>query len=83
MHQKLWPERREVLILMRVKPQDHPSHRAEPAEYSKYRRKSRYPLWKARRIRFCHFFQENWVNKTCTGSQEVQQFWHTEAFLST
>ena len=53
-HQKLRPERREVLIMMRMKPQDHPSQRLEPAESSKYRRSSRYILWKARRVRFCH-----------------------------
>ena len=40
--------------MMRMKPQDHPSQQAEPAEYSKYRRNSRYTLWKARGARFCH-----------------------------
>ena len=42
--------------MMRMKPQDHPSQRAEPAESSKYRRSSRYTLWKVRRVRFCHYF---------------------------
>ena len=45
---------REGLIMMRTKPQDHPSQQVEPAEYSKYRRRSRYTLWKVRRARFCH-----------------------------
>ena len=80
-HQKLRPEKRKVLIMMRMKPQDHPSQRAEPAESSKYCRSSRYKLGEARRVRVCHFFQENWMNKTCTGSQEVQQFWQTEAIF--
>ena len=40
--------------MMRIKPQDHPSQQAEPAEYSKYHPSSRYTLWKARRARFCH-----------------------------
>ena len=47
-------KRREVLIMLRMQPQDHPSQQAEPVEYSKYRRSSRYTLWKARRTRFCH-----------------------------
>ena len=34
-HQKLRPETREVLILMRMKPQDHPTQQAEPTESSK------------------------------------------------
>ena len=42
--------------MMRIKPQDHPFQRAEPAEYSKYRRSSRYTLLKARRVRVCHTF---------------------------
>ena len=42
--------------MLRMKPQDHPSQRAAPAESSKYRRSSRYTLWKARRVRFCHIF---------------------------
>ena len=42
--------------MMRMKPQDHPFQIAEPAEYSKYRRRSRYILWNARRVRFCHTF---------------------------
>ena len=33
-----------------------PFQRAEPAEYSNYRRSSRYTLWKTRRIWFCHTF---------------------------
>ena len=33
--------------MMRMKPQDHPFQRAEPAEYSKHRRISSYTLWKA------------------------------------
>ena len=48
------PKKREVLIMMRIKPQDHPSQQTEPAEHSKYRRSSRYTLWKVRRARFCH-----------------------------
>ena len=43
-HQKLRPERREVLIMMRMKRQDHPSQRVEPADSSKNRRSSRYTL---------------------------------------
>ena len=30
---------------------------------------------------FVIFLQESWMNKTCTGSQEVQQLWQTEAIL--
>ena len=41
--------------MMRMKSQDHPFQRAEPAEYSKCRR-SRYTLWEDRRERFCHTF---------------------------
>ena len=67
--------------MMRKKPQDHPSQQTEPAEYSKYRRSSRYTLWKARRARFCHVFQESWMIKTCSGSQEVQQLWQTEVIF--
>ena len=33
------------------------TQQAAPAEYSKYRRSSRYTLWKARRERFCHISQ--------------------------
>ena len=55
-HQTLRPKRRRVLKMMRMKPQDHPFQQAEPAEYSKYCRSSRYTLWKARRVRFCHTF---------------------------
>ena len=66
---------------MRMKPHDHPSQRAEPAEYSKYRRSSRFTPWKASRVRFCHFFQESWMIKTFNGSQEVQQLWQTEAIF--
>ena len=40
--------------MMRMKTQDHPSQQAEPAEYTKCRRSSRYTLWKARHARFCH-----------------------------
>ena len=49
--------------MMRMKPQDHPSQRAEPAEYSKYRRSSRYTLSKARRARFCHVLVLRKYNK--------------------
>ena len=42
--------------MMRIKPQDHASQRAESAESSKDCRRSRYTLWKARRVRFCHIF---------------------------
>ena len=40
--------------MMRMNPQENPYQQAEPAENSKYRRSSRYTLWKARRARFCH-----------------------------
>ena len=40
--------------MMRMKPQDHQSQQAEPAEYSKNCRNSRYTLWKARRAGLCH-----------------------------
>ena len=30
---------------------------------------------------FVILFQENWMIKTCSGSQEVQQLWQTEAIL--
>ena len=55
-HQKLRPKSREVLLMMRMKPQGHTFQRAQPTEYSKYCRESRYTLWKARRVRFCHTF---------------------------
>ena len=69
--------------MMRIKPQDHPSERAEPAEYTKYYRSSRYTLWKDSCVRFCYtFLRELWrMIKTCTGSQEVQQLWHTGAIF--
>ena len=69
--------------MMRMKPQDHPFQQAEPAEYSKNCRSSRYTLWKVRRARFGFviFLQERWMIKTCTGSQEVQQLWQTEAIF--
>ena len=44
-------------MMMRLKPQEHPIQRDEPAEHSNYRRSSRYTLWKARRVRFCHTFR--------------------------
>ena len=55
---------REVLIMMRMKPQEHPVQRAEPTEYSKFRRSSPYTLWKA----------------LLDQHVEVQQLWQTEAF---
>ena len=55
-HQKLRAKSREVLLMMRMKPQGHTFQRAQPTEYSKYCRESRYTLWKARRVRFCHTF---------------------------
>ena len=65
-----------------MKPQDHPSQQAEPAEYSKYRRSSQYTLWKARRARFCHISPtESWMIKTCTGSEEIQQLRQVEAIF--
>ena len=67
--------------MMRMKPQDHPSQQAEPAEYSKYRRSSRYTIWKAVAHGFVIFLQESWMIKTYTGSQEVQQLWQTEAIF--
>ena len=42
--------------MMRMKPQFHLFQREEPVEYSKYHRSSRYTLWIARRVRFCHTF---------------------------
>ena len=30
---------------------------------------------------FVIFLQESWMIKTCTGSQEVQQLWQTEAIF--
>ena len=64
---------REVLILMLMKPQDHPPQRAEPFEYSKYRRSSRYTLWKARR----------W-SSGCSKHVLVlkQQLWQTNQFFN-
>ena len=44
--------------MMRMKPQDHPLQRTEPAESSEYRRSSRYTLWKDSRVRFCQIFPE-------------------------
>ena len=37
----------EVLIMMRMKPQDHPFQRAETVEYSQNCRSSRYLLWES------------------------------------
>ena len=62
-------------------PQDHPFQRAEPAEYSKNCRISRYTLGKCVAYGIVLLFQESWVIKTCTGSQEVQQLWQTEAIF--
>ena len=59
--------------MMRLKSQDHPLQRTESAEDSKYCQSFRYTPWKARRVRFYHFFHESWRIKTCTGSKEVQQ----------
>ena len=42
--------------MMGMKPRDYPSQRADPAEYSKQRRRSRYTLWNTRQARFCHIF---------------------------
>ena len=42
--------------MMRMKHEDHTFQRTESVEYSKHRRSSRYPLWKARRVRFCQTF---------------------------
>ena len=47
--------RANMLIMMRMKPQNHPSQQEEPVGYSKYRRSSRYTLWKVRRARFVKF----------------------------
>ena len=49
--------------MMLMKPQALTSQRADPAEYSKYRRSSRYTLWKGHRVRLCHIFQESWMIK--------------------
>ena len=51
------PKMREKQTVMQMKPQDYPIERAEPAEYSKYRRSSRYTLWKARPYGFVKIFQ--------------------------
>ena len=52
----LRPEKREVLILMRMKPQDHPSQRTEPAEFSNIVEVHVTHFGNPRRIRFCHIF---------------------------
>ena len=67
--------------MMQMIPQDHPSERAEPTESSKYCRSSPYTFGKPVAYGFVIFFQENWMIKTCTGSQEVQQLWLTEAIF--
>ena len=67
--------------MMRMKPQDHPSQRAEPAESSKYCRIHVTHFGKPVAYGFVIFFQENWMIKTCTGSQEVRLLWQTEAMF--
>ena len=56
--------------------QDHPFQREASTEYSKFCRSSRYTNLEALRV---ILLQKNWLNKTCIGSQEVQQLWQTEA----
>ena len=41
-----------------------PTQQAEPAEYSKYCRSSRYTFWKAVADGFVILFQESWLIKT-------------------
>ena len=64
-----------------MKLQDHPSQRAEPAQYSKYRQIHVTHFGKAVAYGFVMLSQESWMIKTCTGCQEVQQLWQTEAIF--
>ena len=67
--------------MMRMTPQDHPFQRAEPAENSKNVEVHVTHFEMPVAYGFVMLFQESWVIKTCTDSQEVQ-FWQTEAFFN-
>ena len=66
---------------MRMTPQDHPFQRAEPAEYSKCVEVHVTHYGKPVASGFVLLFQENWMIKSSTGSQEVEQLWQTEAIF--
>ena len=75
--EKRSPKRQKVLILMQMKPQDYSLQQAEPAEYSNCRRGSRFTLWKAGRVRFCHIFPRElddqnfyWFSRSTTYSTD-------------
>ena len=66
-HQKPRPQRREVLIMIRMKQEDHPFRREVQTGYSKFCQNS-----------LC---QKSWMTKTRIRSQQVKQVWQTVAFL--
>ena len=59
--------------MMRMKPQDHPFQQAEVHVTH---------FGKSVAHGFVIFLLERWMIKTCTGSQEVQQLWQTEAIFN-
>ena len=67
--------------MMRIKPHVQPFQRAEPTEYSKFRQLNVTHFGKPVAYGFTIFSRESWMINTCTGSQEVQQLWQTEAIL--
>ena len=77
--EKLRPERREVLIVTRKKPQDHPSQsqlstrNVVEAHVKHFGKPDAYG--------FVTFFKKSWMIKTWTGHHEEQQLWQTEAIF--
>ena len=65
--------------MMQMTPQDRSFQWAEPAEYSLPKFHVTH-FGKPVAYGFVILFQENWVIKTCTGSQEVH-LWQTEAIF--
>ena len=63
-----------------MKPQDHPFQRAKPAGFRNIVEVHNTHFGKPSRTIF-FLFQKSWMFKTCTGSQEKQQFWQTEAIF--
>ena len=80
-HQKLSPKRREVLIKMRMKPHDHPFQRQVQLSTRNIVEVHITHFGKPVAYRYVILFQESWKIRTCTGSQEVQKLWWTEAIF--
>ena len=69
--------------MMQIKPQVHPF---QPAVQLRTRNNVEVQVrhfGKPVEYRFVILFQESWMIKLFTGSQEVQQLWQTEARFST